>query len=169
MNSTSRTDNVIVALGQSNRVCKVNLFHLVDWQLEEVLTAMHVPSPELTDLRLFSLRETMPVIPDSFLDGSASRLRRIELRGIPFPGLPKLHLSATHLVDLSLTNIPHSGYISPEAMVALISVLSSLELLILEFQSPQSCPDRETRRPPPSKRFVIPALNVLTFKGVTEY
>ncbi|KAN0109365.1 hypothetical protein V8E52_009337 [Russula decolorans] len=38
--------------------------------------------------------------------------------GIPFPGLPKLLLSATHLVQLWLANIPHSGYISPEAMVA---------------------------------------------------
>jgi hypothetical protein len=78
-------------------------------------------------------------------------------------------LSATHLVDLKLSDIPHSGYISPEAIVALISVLSSLETLLVEFESPQSCPDRETRPPPPSKRSVIPALLRFTYKGVVEY
>jgi hypothetical protein len=83
--------------------------------------------------------------------------------------LPKLLLSATHLDFLSLYDIPHSGYISPEAIVALISVLSSLETLLVVFQSPQSGPDRETRRPPPSKRSVIPALGYFHFKGVIEY
>jgi hypothetical protein len=80
--------------------------------------------------------------------------------------LPKLLLSAPHIVSLWLENIPHSGYISP---VTLISVLSSLEELTLEFRSPQSCPDPETRRPPPSKRSVIPALHYFRFKGVIEY
>ena len=47
--------------------------------------------------------------------------------------------------------------------------MSSLEILALEFQSPQSRPDRETRRLPPSKHSVIPALIALIFKGVVEY
>jgi hypothetical protein len=54
-------------------------------------------------------------------------------------------------------------------MVDLLSVLSSLESLFLEFQSPQSRPDWEARRPPPSKRSVIPALASLHFHGVIEY
>jgi hypothetical protein len=130
---------------------------------------MQVPFPELTYLRLYSDGKTMPVIPDSFLDGSAPRLEIFLLDGIPFPGLPKLHLSVAHLVSLHLVNIPQSGYISPEVIVALISVLSSLEALSLKFESPQSRPDRETRRPPPSKRSVIPALYSFHFKGVIEY
>ena len=32
MSSTSRTDNIIAALGQSNRVCQVLLSHLASWQ-----------------------------------------------------------------------------------------------------------------------------------------
>ena len=52
MDVTSSTDNIIAALGHSNRVCKVTLWYLAGWQLEEVLAAMHVPFPELTDLRL---------------------------------------------------------------------------------------------------------------------
>ena len=169
MTPSSGTDNIVVALGQSNRVFEVNLANFAGWQLEQVLAAIEVPFPELRGLELSSKREAMPVIPDSFLDGFAPRLRYFSLDGIPFPGLPKLHLSATHLVHLWLTNIPHSGYISPEAIAALISVLSSLKTLSLRFRSPQSGPDLETRRPPPSKRSVIPALDYFHFKGAIEY
>jgi hypothetical protein len=164
----SATDNIIAALGQSHRVCQVYL-RLAGWQLEEVLGAMQVPFPELTELRLLSYGEAMPVIPDSFLDGSAPRLRIFVLRAIPFPGLPKLLLSATNLVYLWLSSIPHSGYISPEAMVALISVLSSLKTLSLGFQSPQSRPDWEIRSLSPPKRSILPALHRFHFRGVTEY
>jgi hypothetical protein len=167
--SSSGTDNVIAALGQSNRVCQVYLWVLAGWQLEQVLAAMQVPFPELTHLQLTSYDETPWSIPDSFLDGSAPRLRNFYLTGIPFPGLPRLHLSALHLVKLDFSNIPHSGYISPEAIVALLSVLSSLEQLCLGFRSPQSRPDWESRRPPPPKRFLIPTLVYLQFRGVTEY
>ena len=92
------TDNIIAALGQTNRVCQVTLWVYADWQLERVLAAMQVPFPELVDLwlELHSNRE-VPVIPDSFLGGSAPRLRSFALDRIPFPGLPKLLSSATHL------------------------------------------------------------------------
>jgi hypothetical protein len=167
----SGTDNVIAALGQSNRVCQVSLWYLAGRQLEDVLAAMEAPFPELTDLRLWSHFETLSVIPvpDSFLGGSAPRLRYLSLDGIPFPGFPKLLLSATHLVHLLLFNIPHSGYFSPKAMVALLSVLSSLRTLTLQFQSPQSLPDMENRSLPPPKRCILPTLKRLRFKGVIEY
>jgi F-box-like len=174
---TSGTDNIVAALGKSNRVCEIEL-QLAGWQLEEVFASMmQAPFPELTDLRLSSHDEppsvthnkTPPAIPDSFLDGSAPRLRNFSLHGIPFPGLPNLFLSATHLVSLNLSNIPHSGYISPEAMVTPLSVLSSLEVLSLAFRSPQSRPDLESRSIPRPKRSILPALRKLHFKGVTEY
>jgi len=130
---------------------------------------MQVSFPELTELRLSSDGETPPVASDSFLGGSAPHLRVFQLSGIPFPGLPKLLLSATHLLRLELSNIPHSGYFSPEAMAALLSVLSSLKTLFLRFQSPRSRPDWERRRPPPPKRFVVPTLKHFHFKGVIEY
>jgi hypothetical protein len=167
MASSSWADNIIAALEQSNRVCQV---FLVGLRLEIVLAAMQVPFPEMTNLLLESHDET-PVIPvpDSFLGGSAPRLQYFSLFDIPFPGLPKLLLSANHLVSLSLFRIPHSGYISPEAIVALISVLSSLESISLGFQSPQSRPDWQGRSLPPPKRSILPALNTFFFKGVTEY
>src|SRR6266403_4706297 len=34
---SSGTDNIIAALGQSNRVCKVDLWDVAGWQLEQVL------------------------------------------------------------------------------------------------------------------------------------
>ena len=164
---SSAMDNVIMALGQSNRICQVWFLLLGGWQLEKVLTPMQVSFPELTDLRLRSYGET-PVIPDSFLGGSAPQcLRYLHLDNIPFPGLPKLLLSATHLVNL-LLDIPHSGYISPKEMVASLTVLPCLESLTLEFQSPQSRPDWESQSLPP-KRSILPALKYFWFKGVTEY
>ena len=172
LTSTSDTDNIITALGQSNRVCKVVLFAFAGSQLEKVLATMQVPFPELTELRLSSYSsydKTPPVIPDSFMDGSAPRLQIVHLSRLPFPGLPKLLMSATHLLYLDLSNIPHSGYISPEAMVALICPFSSLATLSLGFQSPHSLPDWETRSRPPPKCSILPALRKLDFKGVTEY
>ena len=166
---SSGMDNIIAALGQSNRVCQVSLRGLARWELENVLSRMQVPFPELTVLRLNLDVETPSVIPDSFFDGSAPSLRIFHLDGIPFLGMPKLLLSATHLVDLGLSDIPHSGYISPEAIVALLSALSSLKSLSLEFRSPQSRPHWEAVRLPPSKRSVIPALDLFRFKGAIEY
>ena len=165
----SGTDNIVAALGQSNRVCQVFLWGLSGRRLEKILAAMQVPFPELTDLRLFSDGETQTVIPDSFLEGSAPRLQTFEMSDIPFPGLPKLLLSATHLVNLRLFDLPYSEYVSPEAMVAPLSVLSSLRTLWLDFRSRQSRPGRESRSPRPPKRSILPALDYFYFKGVTEY
>ena len=165
----SGTDNIIAALGQSNRVCDIYLWGLATWELEEVLAQMQVSFPELTGLRLAVEGETGPVIPNSFLDGSAPCLRTLELTAIPFPGLPKFLLSATQLVCLWLFDIPHSGYISPETMVALLSALSNLVSLHLGFESPQSRPDSVTRQPPPPERSILPTLETFRFKGVTEY
>ena len=165
--TTSGSENVIAALEQSNRVCQVTLY-LADWLSEKVLALMQVSFLELTYLYLKSY-DTSPVIPDSFLGGSAPRLRFLTLENFPFPGLPKLLLSATHLVELHLSGIPHSGYISPRAIAALLSAMFSLEKLSLIFRSPQSCPYRETRSLPPPKRSVLPSLHDFRFEGVTEY
>jgi hypothetical protein len=169
----SSTDNVTAALGRSNRVRQVNL-RLGYWQLEGVLAAMQVPFPELTDLRLsssdsiFMNLEPMLGIPDSFLDGSAPRLRNLTLRNIAFPGLPKLLLSACHLVGLYLSNIPDTGYIPPEAMIDLLSELSRLKILRLEYQ-PIPYLYRESRSPPPPKHAILPSLGEFRFTGFTGY
>ena len=96
-------------------------------------------------------------------------LRFLSLTFIPFPGLPKILWSATHLVKLWLLAIPHSGYISPEAMATCLSMLTSLEELKFQFHSPQSSPDQESRPPLPPTRSVLQTLKTFSFKGVYEY
>ena len=161
-------DNIVAVLERSNRVCLIELLDISSIQLEKVSAAMQEPFPELANLNIRSQDEMAPVVPDSLLGGSAPCLELLQLHGIPFPGLPRLLLSATHLINLRLENIPHSGYFSPEAMVTALSALISLGSLKLEFQSPQSHPAWVHRRPPPI-RSVLPVLTLLTFKGVTEY
>jgi hypothetical protein len=160
-------DNIIAALERNDRVCQIRL--KIDLQWEEVLGAMQVSFPMLTDLILSSDIEIAPVVPDSFMGGSAPRLQYLDLKHVPIPGIPKLLLSATDLVLLKLRRIPHSGYFSPEAIVACLSTLPRLEKLYLVFESPRSRPSRESRRLPPPTRSVLPALMKLYFSGVSEY
>ena len=54
-------------------------------------------------------------------------------------------------------------------MVNCLSVLISLEALRLEFQSPLSNPDPESRHLCPPTNVVLPALKDFQFKGVGEY
>ena len=166
-------DNIIVALEHNDRVCEIDLEFATNSSLVEVLTAMWQPFPALTDLVLRSWgqddHETHPIVPESFLGGSAPRLQLLRLQKIPFPGLTKLLLSATDLVNLDLLNIPHSGYISPEALVDCLSTLTRLESLLLGFGSPVSRSVRETRRPHPPTRSILLALTYFWFKGVSEY
>jgi hypothetical protein len=164
-------DNIIAVLERSDRVCQIAIANVQSSDLEILLAAIQQPFPELTRLSLESVGNMVPVpvVPDSFLGGSAPRLEYLQLNRIPFPGLPKLLLSATHLVGLHLFNIPHSGYFSPDAMVTALSTLTSVEYLTLEFRSPRSCPDQASRRPPPLTRSVLPILGYFTFKGVSEY
>ena len=163
-------DNIVAVLERSDRVCQIILPQISNSDLEILLAAMQRPFPELTDLSLFdTVGEMVPVVSDSFLGGSAPRLKHLWLDRIPFLALRKLILSAPHLVTLYLENTPHSGYISPEAMVTALSSLTGLEILRLEFQSPRSCPDQANRRSPPSTHSVLPVLRHFTFKGVSEY
>jgi hypothetical protein len=159
-------DEILAVLERSDRVVQIELDGP---NLETVLAAMQVPFPELTYLRLHSFEGMKSILHDSFLGGSAPRLESLSLSRIPFPRLPKLLLSATHLVTLHLWNIPHSGYISPEAIVTVLSTLTSLESLTLQFKSPLSRPDWANRRLPPPTRSVLPVLIYFRFKGACEY
>ena len=47
MSTSPDTDNIIAALGQSNRVRQVGL-HVTGQELEDVLAVMQVPFPEMT-------------------------------------------------------------------------------------------------------------------------
>ena len=161
-------DNIIAVLERSDRLREIDLI-VQGSELGRLSAAMQVPFPELTALALWLNGKPMTVFPDSFLGRSAPRLEYLWLEGIPFPSLPKLLLSATHLVSLYLYNIPRSGYIPPEAMATALSTLTRLGTLWLEFESPQSRPDPEHQHLPPPTRSVLPNLGYFQFKGDSEY
>ncbi|KAI0275883.1 hypothetical protein BGY98DRAFT_748482 [Russula aff. rugulosa BPL654] len=157
-NPQARMDNIIVALEHNDRVCRIDMV-VPNSQWEEVFAQMQQPFPALTDLSIQSnewwkdgpLENKIPsVVPESFLGGSAPGLQYLNLIRVPFPGLPKLLLSAAGLVSLRLWKIPHSGYISPKAMVRCLSTLPRLEDLLLEFKYPLYHPLRESRHPYPA-------------------
>ncbi|KAI0288904.1 hypothetical protein BC826DRAFT_1035438 [Russula brevipes] len=122
-------DNIVAALGHPDRVRRIELRYIPDSVLGRFAAAMKDPFPKLTHLGLNTYSKTAPVIPDSFLGRTAPGLQILRLYRIPCPALPKLLLSASDLIDLCLWDIPHSGYASPEAVVAGLSRLTRLERL----------------------------------------
>jgi hypothetical protein len=164
-------DNIVAALEHNDRVCQIQFYRFSSSQLEYHVANsafMQKPFPELTDLLLSVDKydgEQGPILPDSFLDGTAPRLRSLILANIPFPGLPKLLLSTTHLVNLELHDIPISGYIPPEEMATSLSALTILESLWLDIR----CPAPESRPPSPLTHFILPSLTKLIFRGPSEY
>ena len=159
--------NVIAALEHHDRVSHVRITFIYGSAFERLVTAMQQPLPTLKNFLLMTNGPSVKVVPETFLGGSAPLLEHFELYGIPFPTLPKFILSSTHLRELSIRNIPHSGYISPNAMVACVAALPNLEVLTIEF----GFPVHRTRRvtPPPRTRIVLPAITQLFFRGVSEY
>jgi hypothetical protein len=167
-------DNIIAALEHNDRICEVDLENISSSQFEKVLAVMQQPFPALTCLKLRSHDEEVPIIPTSFLGGSAPRLQTFHLESIPFPELPKLLLSATQLVSLSLWEISHSDFISPDKMVTAFSVLTRLETIVIRFETPYDFlqgedPANWSRRPPPPTRTVLPVLTKLEFGGAENY
>jgi hypothetical protein len=167
-------DNVLPGL--EHRICQINLIcggRGTSSQTKQLWAAMQVPFPELEGLCLYFGTVTgwyyrqMRVLPDSFLGGSAPRLRYLYLDGISFPGLPKLLLSTTHLVNFYLHHIPYSGYIPPGAMATCLSMLTSLETFQLEFEPHQYYSDLRSLRPP--SRYVLPSLAIFRFRGANIY
>ena len=157
-------ENVIAALEHRDRISRISIDHTSNLVLETLLPMMQEPFPALEFLDL----DTRGSIPESFLGGSAPHLRYLYLEAISFPALPTLLLSATDLVTLSLRNVPHSGYISPESIAACLFPMVKLERLALKFQSTSSRPNPESWHPP-STRGILPALTQLEFKGASDY
>jgi len=170
--SDQRWNNVVAALESAHydRISEIEIFSITNSRWERFAAAMQKPFPELTSLVVGS-DDMVPVLvlPDSFLGGSAPDLRELLLRSISLPSPPKLLSSSNRLIALSLSEIPDSGYISPDAMAAALIVMTGLESLDLRFRSPRSRPDPASRLPPPPTRFVLPALTELIFQGVYEY
>jgi len=118
-------ENIIAALECRDRISIIHIVDIRGPELEKLFTVVHESLPVLTTLLLQSTDESVPVLPETFLGGSAPRLQDIRLMGIPFPSFPKFILRFTHIDFLCLHNIPNSGYISPEVMATCLTALSS--------------------------------------------
>lgn len=160
----SEEDDVIAALENPDRVHCVGI-SVTSSLLEKMAAVIQEPFPMLTHLWLSSEDGNVPVLPKAFLGGFAPRLRSAHLERIPFPALSTLLLSATDLVDLQLLNIPKTGFILQDKMVAVLVALTRLESLSIEFQS--HLLDR--RLLPPPTPITLPSLTSFNFRGVSEY
>ena len=168
--------SIVAALEHNDRVCGIEFcWYDSPWdsrsssQMEKVLAAMRRPFPALTNLIVQAEGKAAAAVPASFLGGSAPELRKLVLCRIPFLALPKLVVSATHLVDLELLDIPDSGYFPPEAMATSLSGLTRLERFRISFESPGPHPGQKSRRPFPQTRTLLPVLTGLWFGGVPKY
>ena len=81
---TEGVDNVVAALERRDRVLQIRLAPANNSALNFFLATMQEPFPELTSLQLLSHEEPVPIVPDSFLGGSAPHLRSLLLGGIHF-------------------------------------------------------------------------------------
>ena len=162
-------DKVAAAFRLNHRVSGIRLERTSDSAWETFAPLMQHPFPVLTHLWVEPRLSITNPISRSFLGGSAPCLKDLVLVGVPLPALPELLLSATHLVRLWYDNIPHSGYIPPQAMVTGLSALTRLESLSLTFLSLQDLPERSIRDPPPHTRILLPAFTNLRFLGASEY
>jgi F-box-like len=179
--STFVVDNLIAALERRDRVCRIDLRYYTSPESEKFWAAMQEPFPELTHLWLeargeprfgdeesewFERPGTQDVF-DSFLGGSAPHLQFLWMNAVRLQGLQKLLLSATHLIDLCLIDIP--DYISSQRMATCLSVLTSLQTLSLAFEHHLYPPYQESRHPSPPKRIILPALRYFQFTGISKY
>lgn len=83
--------SILAALEHTDRICGFDMYLVVRRQLENTLAAL---------THLYLRPEDVTITPNSFLSGSAPRLRIIYLDGISFPGLPKLAIGLSSLTRL---------------------------------------------------------------------
>jgi hypothetical protein len=164
-------DNIIAALEHRDRVQRIFLWCVLTPRL---VAAMQEPFPELTDLEIMTgtRTEEPAVLLDSFLGGSAPRLRTLRLQDVGGPALQRLLLSAHDLTNLYIT-VPQDSVlsVSPEAMVTCLSTMTKLRDLELYVPSVRSGLDPlgASGRRPPRTRTILPSLTGFRFEGNNEY
>ena len=160
--------NTITALEHRDRVCQITLENIPLSLFPLLAEMMQESFPALTRLQLDSEDDSPMLDPESFLGGSAPRLRSLTLQRISFPAIPTLLLTTKDLVELRLWSIPYSGFLLPHALVVGLSSLTKLENLMLRFKS-RSLPNCSIRRSPLLTRTTLPSLTQFDFYGDNEY
>jgi hypothetical protein len=167
-------DNVVAALEHPGRVNHIVILG-ADSLLRKVAPLMQEPFPALTRLDLaWDLKDLpapfsqgLPVIPGRFLGECAPRLEHLYIEQISVPELPTFLFSA--LVTLKLNDISEDNYISPEAMVGSLAVLTKLTTLSITFYDEIDLSEQTTRNMDPPMRAILPALTIFHYRGCSEY
>jgi hypothetical protein len=159
-------DNLIAALEHPDCVSRIKL-SVDESQLGKIAALMQEPLPLLTHLSISSHFGNVSALPDGFLGGSAPSLHELELCDVRYQALPTLLSSAGNLVNLTLRNIPPTGYVSPEAMASLVATTLKLEILEIDFNALMSFPDLILS--PPTTRTILPILRKFLFSGECKY
>ncbi|KAH9178318.1 hypothetical protein EDB89DRAFT_1167420 [Lactarius sanguifluus] len=157
-------DNIVAALGQSDRVYSISL--IVTSSLQKRLSTISEPISELEELVLLSQNNVQLSLPSAFRWGH--RLRTLHSTRIAIPSLPLLLLSSQDLVDLRLHEIPGIGYFSPEAFTNALRGMTRLQMLSLHFLS-FSRQKYLGFPPPPEDHVVLPALTRFKYRGISKY
>ena len=165
-------NNMVAALTHADRIHRVSI-DAANSVLSKVADVMQETFPALTYLRLeWDFRgphDALFVLPEGLLGGSAQRLQYLHLGGVTFPGLPTLLSSASNLTTLNLDSITQDTFISPEAMVASLAVLTKLRTFFIAFIEVGPQPDQWRSPSDPPNRAVLPALTHFHYDGHDEY
>ena len=161
-------DKIATMLQQNDRICEIDLdlYHPLS---EKESRIMQEPFPLLECLTLCSWQGGYPVLPNTFLNGSAPRLSALRLYGIDFPALPLFLSSASDLVDLLLHRIPSNGSLSSEALARGLSAAPRLKTLSLKITPATTHPSPRTTPPSSPGHIILPALINLTLEGPCDY
>ena len=162
------SSDIIAALGHTDRIVEIHLSEVPSFIWKELLAAMQEPLPALTKLYLCWNVFPVETLPTSFLGGSAPQLQSLHLNRVSYSALPKLLSSARDLVDLHVSDLPDSGYISSEDMAACLSSMTRLTRLALVFKSERE-PRSVARRSSKQERTVLHSLTHFYFRGATKY
>ena len=176
----ANADNIIAVLERSNRVVEITLSEVCERSFSILSKAMQKPFPKLKELTIRKFHISLahpPIIPESFLGGSAPSLKFLMLDNVKFGALPNLLWSTSNLVNLIIQELPYFGHIPPREMLAILSALTCLEYLWLElnnFRFNQQGLELESRpsHPPThsqADRQVLPSLTFFHFEGLADY
>ena len=104
--------------------------------------------------------------------GLVPHLQHLQLETLSLQTYPMLLFSATNLLTLTLRlwETPRLGCFLPEAIVTVLSAMTSLESFHLTRLQPyQSLPDKESQPLSSRTHLSLPALTCFTFKGESKY
>ena len=168
--TTKDEEGIVLALTHRDRVRRVRLGKprtiiqkLIVAMDEEypILEHLYIALPSNDDNMIFRFPETL----------QAPHLRHLELQGFAFPIGSPLLTTAVGLVTLFLVMDDPSTYFHPNTLLQWISLMPSLETLIIRFKF--SIPNHEVERQltnaPTIAPITLPNLHRFHFQGVSTY